>query len=172
MLYVLPYGQMSLWAATVITNLLSAIPWIGQDFVEFVKLLLFIITLSIFYSFITKCNSSMSTIGKVNESALRGKKSRTDQEKQAFLSSISYEFMSMFIGLIDGHGYIAITKIGLDNIRMELILSVDIKDLKLLQHIKNVLKIGRINEYPNISTAKLIIGKVAGSAHYKKLFFH
>lgn len=172
MLYVLPYGQMSLWAATVITNLLSTIPWIGQDFVEFVKLLLFIITLSIFYSFITKCNSSMSTIGKVNESALRGKKSRTDQEKQAFLSSISYEFMSMFIGLIDGHGYIAITKIGLDNIRMELILSVDIKDLKLLQHIKNVLKIGRINEYPNISTAKLIIGKVAGSAHYKKLFFH
>lgn len=34
--YVLPYGQMSLWGATVITNLLSAIPWIGQDFVEFV----------------------------------------------------------------------------------------------------------------------------------------
>ena len=37
----------------------------------------------------------MNTIGKVNESALRGKKSRTDQEKQAFLSSISYEFISM-----------------------------------------------------------------------------
>ena len=34
--YVLPYGQMSLWGSTVITNLLSAIPWIGQDFVEFV----------------------------------------------------------------------------------------------------------------------------------------
>lgn len=34
--YVLPYGQISLWGATVITNLLSAIPWIGQDFVEFV----------------------------------------------------------------------------------------------------------------------------------------
>lgn len=34
--YVLPYGQMSLWGATVITNLLSAIPWIGQDFVQFV----------------------------------------------------------------------------------------------------------------------------------------
>ena len=53
-------------------------------------------------------------------------------------------------------GYIAITKIGLDNIRMELILSVDIKDLKILQHIQNVLKIGRINEYPNSSTAKLM----------------
>nr|AFQ23209.1 cytochrome b [Cercospora beticola]QNJ46561.1 cytochrome b [Cercospora kikuchii]QPF77256.1 cytochrome b [Cercospora nicotianae]AFQ23210.1 cytochrome b [Cercospora beticola]UOW65750.1 cytochrome b [Cercospora beticola] len=33
--YVLPYGQMSLWAATVITNLMSAIPWVGQDIVEF-----------------------------------------------------------------------------------------------------------------------------------------
>jgi ubiquinol-cytochrome c reductase cytochrome b subunit len=34
--YVLPYGQMSLWAATVITNLMSAIPWVGQDIVEFI----------------------------------------------------------------------------------------------------------------------------------------
>ena len=32
----LPYGQMSLWGATVITNLMSAIPWIGQDIVEFI----------------------------------------------------------------------------------------------------------------------------------------
>jgi len=35
-LYVLPYGQMSLWGATVITNLMSAIPWVGQDIVEFI----------------------------------------------------------------------------------------------------------------------------------------
>ena len=34
--YVLPYGQMSLWGATVITNLMSAIPWIGQDIVQFI----------------------------------------------------------------------------------------------------------------------------------------
>ena len=31
--YVLPWGQMSFWAATVITNLLSAIPWIGETLV-------------------------------------------------------------------------------------------------------------------------------------------
>ena len=31
--YVLPWGQMSFWAATVITNLLSAIPYIGEDIV-------------------------------------------------------------------------------------------------------------------------------------------
>jgi ubiquinol-cytochrome c reductase cytochrome b subunit len=34
--YVLPFGQMSLWGATVITNLLSAIPWLGKSLVEFV----------------------------------------------------------------------------------------------------------------------------------------
>ena len=31
--YVLPWGQMSFWAATVITNLFSAIPYIGLDLV-------------------------------------------------------------------------------------------------------------------------------------------
>jgi ubiquinol-cytochrome c reductase cytochrome b subunit len=31
--YVLPYGSMSLWGAVVITNLVSAIPYIGQDIV-------------------------------------------------------------------------------------------------------------------------------------------
>jgi len=31
--YVLPWGQMSFWAATVITNLVSAVPFIGNDIV-------------------------------------------------------------------------------------------------------------------------------------------
>nr|WIA69325.1 cytochrome b [Linognathus africanus] len=31
--YVLPWGQMSFWGATVITNLLSAIPYVGHDIV-------------------------------------------------------------------------------------------------------------------------------------------
>jgi ubiquinol-cytochrome c reductase cytochrome b subunit len=34
--YCLPFGQMSLWGATVITNLVSAIPWIGTDAVIFI----------------------------------------------------------------------------------------------------------------------------------------
>lgn len=34
--YVLPWGTMSYWGATVITNLLSAIPWIGTDLVTFI----------------------------------------------------------------------------------------------------------------------------------------
>nr|YP_626482.1 cytochrome b [Discosoma sp. CASIZ 168915]YP_626495.1 cytochrome b [Discosoma sp. CASIZ 168916]ABF67614.1 cytochrome b [Discosoma sp. CASIZ 168915]ABF67627.1 cytochrome b [Discosoma sp. CASIZ 168916] len=34
--YVLPWGQMSFWAATVITNLLSAFPYVGADIVQWV----------------------------------------------------------------------------------------------------------------------------------------
>nr|QIJ94089.1 cytochrome b [Eremias arguta deserti] len=34
--YVLPWGQMSFWGATVITNLLSAIPYVGSTLVEWV----------------------------------------------------------------------------------------------------------------------------------------
>jgi ubiquinol-cytochrome c reductase cytochrome b subunit len=34
--YVLPWGQMSFWGATVITNLISAIPFVGTDIVEWV----------------------------------------------------------------------------------------------------------------------------------------
>nr|QDA95906.1 cytochrome b [Metachirus nudicaudatus] len=34
--YVLPWGQMSFWGATVITNLLSAIPYIGNSLVEWI----------------------------------------------------------------------------------------------------------------------------------------
>nr|ATZ70954.1 cytochrome b [Conus trochulus] len=34
--YVLPWGQMSFWGATVITNLLSAVPYIGKMLVEWV----------------------------------------------------------------------------------------------------------------------------------------
>nr|ADF28823.1 cytochrome b [Chaetodipus arenarius siccus] len=34
--YVLPWGQMSFWGATVITNLLSAIPYVGSNLVEWI----------------------------------------------------------------------------------------------------------------------------------------
>nr|AKU61243.1 cytochrome b [Dasypterus ega]AKU61246.1 cytochrome b [Dasypterus ega] len=34
--YVLPWGQMSFWGATVITNLFSAIPYVGKNIVEWI----------------------------------------------------------------------------------------------------------------------------------------
>lgn len=163
--YVLPYGQMSLWGATVITNLLSAIPWIGQDFVEFKIYLLFIVPCWIFmfvyFIYINSSKSQLPTIGKINVSAMRGKKCRTSQDKLYFVSSVSYSFLSIFIGLIDGDGYIAITKSHRrDYISIQIVLSVDIKDVELVKFIKQVLNIGRINIYPNVKTAKFVVGKV------------
>nr|YP_009730149.1 cytochrome b [Ophiomastix mixta]QHT54192.1 cytochrome b [Ophiomastix mixta] len=34
--YVLPWGQMSFWAATVITNLVTAVPYLGTDIVQWI----------------------------------------------------------------------------------------------------------------------------------------
>ena len=34
--YVLPWGQMSFWGATVITNLFSAIPLIGDNITQWI----------------------------------------------------------------------------------------------------------------------------------------
>jgi hypothetical protein len=52
--------------ATVITNLLSAIPWVGTDLVEFIYLL-FILAI-------------LPTIGSVNYKALRGRAPRTENK--------------------------------------------------------------------------------------------
>nr|QDH82286.1 cytochrome b [Parapolybia nodosa] len=51
--YVLPWGQMSFWGATVITNLLSAIPYIGNNLVEWIwgGFSVNLPTLNRFYSF-------------------------------------------------------------------------------------------------------------------------
>ena len=66
-LYVLPYGQMSLWGATVITNLMSAIPWVGKDIVESNYFADSCITA---YSL----SSLFPTIGTVNTNALKKRK--------------------------------------------------------------------------------------------------
>jgi len=146
-LYVLPWGQISFWAATVITNLLSAIPLIGKDFVEFPYL-----------DNIFICSSILPTIGTVNNKALRRAIFRTDYEKQKALN-ISYSFLSILIGLIDGDGYISITKTPKGFIRIQLIISLDIRDLDLINYIYSVLKVGRIDKYPKINTVKLIISR-------------
>jgi Cytochrome b/b6/petB/LAGLIDADG endonuclease len=145
--YVLPWGQMSLWGATVITNLLSAIPWIGKDLVEFEPLENHFI-----YSGI------LPIIGVINSKALHKIKLRTNDERLDALK-ISPSFLAMFIGLIDGDGYIAITKTPKGYIRIDLIISLDLRDLDLIKYIHSVLKVGRINKYPKSNTVKLTISR-------------
>lgn len=134
--------------ATVITNLLSAIPWIGVDFVEFQLLITLIIlqyVLNNIYLF------KLENIGNVNIKGLRGQKVRSNVDK-------NYAFLSMFMGLVDGDGYISIMN-SKGYIRLQLIISLHISELGLLNHIQSVLKIGRINTYPNLDTVKNTISK-------------
>lgn len=151
-LYVLPWGQMSLWGATVITNLLSAIPWIGKDLVEFGDLENDFINSNIIEL------SILPIIGIVNSKALNKIKLRTEQERLDTLK-ISNSFLAMLVGLIDGDGYIAITKTPKDYIRIDLIISLDLRDLDLINYIHSVLKVGRVNKYPKSNVVKLTISR-------------
>lgn len=196
--YVLPFGQMSLWGATVITNLLSAIPWLGKSLVEsiFIKELYLIITvfllLNIFFKeimnlsifnfnfneriswFFSRLLNYLSiqvlfeTIGIVSPHARkRGQRRIVDKNKYL---SIPCTFLAMLVGLIDGDGYISVTKTPKGYIRINLIISLDIRDLSLLEYIKSILEIGNINTYPKVKdkkTCKLVIN----STDLKEIFF-
>ena len=65
----------------------------------------------------------------------------------------------MFVGLIDGDGYIVITKTPKGYIRIDLIVSLDLRDLDLIKYLHSVLKVGRINQYPKLNTVKLTISR-------------
>jgi len=98
-------------------------------------------------------------VGVISCSALRGQLSRTDADK-AYALNISYSFLCMFIGLIDGDGYIAIIKAHQrDNITIRLVLSLEQKELPMLEYLQSVLKIGSITQYPKINKVKFIINR-------------
>lgn len=110
------------------------------------------------------------SIGNVNQISISGAgklHSSPKREEKAYFYSIPFEFISMFIGLIDGDGYLAITQANRGYIRIELILSLNVRDLDLLKYLLSVLKIGRVNIYPNINTAKFIMSK----GDLKEVFF-
>lgn len=84
--------------------------------------------------------------------------------------NIPYSFLAMLVGLIDGDGYVSVTKTPKGYIRINLIISLDIRDLPLLIYVKSVLEIGNINTYPKIKekkTCKLVIN----STDLKEIFF-
>nr|AID57405.1 cytochrome b [Koreoleptoxis nodifila] len=105
--YVLPWGQMSFWGATVITNLLSAIPYVGKMLVEWVwgGFAVDNATLTRFYSihfllpFIIAAMSALHLLflhetGSNNPLGLN-----SDGEKVPFHSYYSYKDLVGFIAL-------------------------------------------------------------------------
>ena len=147
--YVLPYGQMSLWGATVITNLMSAIPWIGQDIVELINTQLVN----------TRLDFMLPTIGTINANALKkGKNLRINKNEYTLIPP---SFIALLTGIIDGDGYIQITKTSKGFIAIKLVISVHLEDLSSLQYIHSVLKMGTITVYKDNKspTCKLIFNK-------------
>jgi hypothetical protein len=143
---------MSLWGATVITNLMSAIPWVGQDIVE-LKEITEIYSEAIYLS-------SLPIIGTVHKNALKKGKNNSRLENQEYLN-IPSSFLAFFAGLVDGDGYIQITKTTKGFITMKLVISLHLEDLSTLEYINSVLKVGKLNIYRDnrSPTCKLVINR-------------
>jgi len=112
------------------------------------------------YCFFLFIQLSLETIGKISPYALKkGRKIINDKSK--FLN-IPYSFLSMLVGLIDGDGHISITKTHKGYIKICLVISLDIRDLSLIEYIFSMLGLGKINSYPKLKvkdTCKLVINK-------------
>lgn len=153
----LPFGQMSYWGATVITNLLSAVPVFGQDLVESINE-------TKLCSCLLQLNNSIpvfTTIGTVSAQAFKkGTKIRFNKDKEEYLT-IPYSFIAFLVGFIDGSGYIQVTKTTKGFISIKLVILISLEDISTLEYIYSVLKIGKITIYRDRKnpTCKLIINK-------------
>lgn len=163
--YVLPYGQMSLWGATVITNLLSAIPWIGQDFVELKNI-------TEYYS-IWATVSILPTIGTVSPHAIKKGNKNVRLDKKEYLS-IPPSFLAFFAGFVDGDGYIQITRTTRGYIAIKLAIIIHLDDISTLEYIQSVFKLGKLTVYPDNKSpiCKLVISKTDLQEVIFPLFLH
>ena len=139
---------MSLWGATVITNLLSAVPVFGQDLVE--------------SNYVTELNTLLTTIGTVSTHSTRpnkeGRQIRLTKEEYMKIPS---QFIAFLVGFIDGDGYIQITKTTKGFISIKLVINLSLEDISILEYIYSILKIGKITKYPDNKNpiCKLIFNK-------------
>lgn len=166
--------------ATVITNLLSAIPVFGQDLVElisFTNKINFdtILTLSEIYGLnlgVTTGVGVLPTIGIISNKAL--KSSRTLREEKEKYLLIPYQFIAFLVGFIDGDGYIQITKTTKGFIAIKLVIVLQLKDLSTLEYIKSVLEIGKISlsKDQRSPLCKLIINRTDLQEVLFPLLFH
>lgn len=86
---------------------------------------------------------------------------RKDRLKDEEYLSIPNSFIAFLVGIIDGDGYIQITKTEKGFISMKLILSIYLDDIAVLNYIHSVLKIGKIKTFPQLKSpsCRLIINK-------------
>jgi len=103
--------------------------------------------------------SILPTIGIINKNALKkGNNLRLDKKEYTLIPP---SFIALLVGIIDGDGYIQITKTSKGFIAIKLVISIHLEDISTLQYIHSILKIGKITMYKdNRSPAcKLIFNK-------------
>jgi hypothetical protein len=121
-----------------ITNLLSAIPWIGQDFVESNNI-------TEYYSIWANA-AILPTIGTVSPHAIKKGNKNVRLDKKEYLS-IPPSFLAFFTGFVDGDGYIQVTRTTRGYITIKLVIIIHLDDISTLEYIQSVLKLGRLTVY-------------------------
>lgn len=135
--------------ATVITNLLSAIPFIGQDLVPLS------IILSLYLLYILSLVPSILTFVIFNfilfKSYIKDEVSfyteKDTNNISYYIQNIDRNLLTLIVGFIDGDGYIRITKKSKENINyiyISLIINLNEKDIELLQYFHKHLSIGKV----------------------------
>lgn len=104
---------------------------------------------------------------------MRGQQPLTD--KSGYLG-ISSSFLSALAGLIDGDGYIAVTRTGKGYIEILLSISLDVRDQLLLQEIRDTLGFGRLAgpffNRDGSTTVKIIFSRTELQELLFPLFIH
>jgi hypothetical protein len=114
----------------------------------------------IYFSIIFFSSNLLPIIGNLNINALKKSNKNLGVEKQEY-SYIPLSFIAFLIGLIDGDGYIQISKTSKGYITIKLVISLHLEDLSTLEYIISVLKLGKINIYKDLKspTCRLVINK-------------
>jgi hypothetical protein len=94
-------------------------------------------------------------------------------DKKEYLS-IPFSFIAFFAGLIDGDGYIQVTRTTKGFITIKLVISIHLEDISTLEYIKSVLKLGKLTVYKDIQSpcCKLIINRTDLQEVIFPLFLH
>ena len=109
----------------------------------------------------------LPTIGQINWSKLRGQVPLVD--KSQYLK-IPFSFLATLAGLIDGDGYISITRTTKGTIEVLLVIALDIKDELMLRHIGRIA--GPFTNKNGSQTIKLIFSRTDLQQLLFPLFVH
>jgi hypothetical protein len=179
---------MSLWGATVITNLVSAVPWIGQDIVEFLwgglytdgpqygdillKILLnagkspilgFAYGLFLVILLIINVKIAMTWRQSAGVSVkYRRNISTSDASQRLHAGDLTYAYI---VGLIEGDGFFTITKKG-KYLTYELGIELSIRDAQLIYKLKNLLGVGVVS-FRNRGNIEMISLRIRNKNHLK-----